>query len=335
MRSKSFFLFAIGVLLFAAAGINAQGFGDRNAASNGPDEGRYAIDGKVVMPDGTPAKYLRVTYTSTRGDNNTTQTDSEGMFRFDNIPSGNYTVTARTEGFQPATETVVISREGSMGQSNRTVLYIRAEGQKKGAFPPSPLLKDVPKEAVAKFEKALEKAAKNDAKAALPLLDEAIALHARFALAYYEKGVIYQKQNDLDNALTSFTKALEIKPDYLEAKMNYGLTLLAMKNNELAAAVFQDVMKQKADMPSAYSNFGIAMLRMGKTDIAEKAFKYTMTLKGGDSLPAAHLYLGGIYLQRKQNAEAIVELQKYLDLMPNASDAPKIKATIEELKKKG
>jgi regulator of sirC expression with transglutaminase-like and TPR domain len=77
------------------------------------------------------------------------------------------------------------------------------------------------------------------------------------------------------------------------------------------------------------------MLGMNRLDIAEKAFKYALSLKGGENLAAAHKYLGGIYMQKNQNAEAAAELQKYIDLMPKAADAEKIKATIGELKKKG
>jgi Tfp pilus assembly protein PilF len=324
-------MLVLAVFLFAVNG-SAQGYGDRNTASNGPDEGRYALTGKVVMPDGLPGKHVRVSYTSTSGASSSMETDDEGAFRFNNIPTGNYSVTARVEGLPTATESISIRDEG-LGQAVTVVIYVRNEGQKKGDFSSNPLFKDVPKEALSKFQKAGEKANSNDPKAALLLLDEAIAAYPQFAMAFYEKGVIYQKQNDLDNAMVSFQKAIAAKPDFLDAKMNYGLTLLAIQNYELAAATFQDVMKQKNDIPSAYSNFGIAMMGMKRYDIAEKAFKYAISLKGGESLAAAHKYLGGIYMQKKQNADAAAELQKYLDLMPKAPDADKIKATIADLKK--
>jgi Tfp pilus assembly protein PilF len=323
-------MLVLAVFLFAVSG-NAQGYGDRNQASNGPDEGRYALTGKVVMPDGLPAKRVRVSYTSTSGASSSMETDDEGAFRFSNIPTGNYSVTARVEGLPTATESISIRDEG-LGQAVTVVIYIRNEGQKKGDFSSNPLFKDVPKDAMAKFQKGMEKAG-NDPKGALLLLDEATIAYPQFAMAFYEKGLIYQKQNDLDNAMVSFQKAIAAKPDFLDAKMNYGLTLLAMQNYELAAAIFQDVMKQKNDIPSAYSNFGIAMMGMKRYDIAEKAFKYALSLKGGESLAAAHKYLGGIYMQKKQNADAAAELQKYLDLMPKAPDADKIKATIADLKK--
>jgi len=322
------------VFLFFVSGAGAQGIGDRNQASNGPDSGIYALAGKVIMPDGMPAKHVRVSYSSTAGASNSMETDEEGTFRFSSIPTGNYTVTARVEGLPAASESITIRDEGMAGQATTVVIYIRNEGQKKGDFSNNPMFKDVPKEATSKYQKATEKA-NSDPKAALLLLDEAIAAYPQFAVAHYEKGVIYQRQNDLDNAMLSFQKAIAAKPDFIDAKMNYGLTLLAIKNYELAAATFQDIMKQKNDIPAVYSNFGIAMLGLGKVDIAEKAFKFALVMKGGENLAAAHKYLGGIYMQKNQNAAAIAELQKYLELMPKATDADKIKATIEDLKKKG
>jgi tetratricopeptide (TPR) repeat protein len=333
-KNSGYVVMLVFAFILFVTGASAQGYGDRNTASNGPDSGIYALAGKVIMPDGMPAKHVRVTYSSTAGASNYIETDEEGTFRFSNIPTGNYTVTARMEGLPAASESVTIRDEGMAGQATTVVIYIRNEGQKKGDFSNNPMFKDVPKEATSKYQKATEKAS-SDPKAALLLLDEATTIYPQFALAFYEKGLLYQKQNDLDNAMLSFQKAIAAKPDFIEAKMNYGLTLLSMKNFELAAATFQDVMKQKNDIPSSYSNFGIAMMGMNRMDIAEKAFKYALSLKGGETLAAAHRYLGGIYMQKNQNADAIAELQKYLELMPKATDADRIKATIEDLKKKG
>ncbi len=334
MKKNSYIVFTLvcAAFLLFVSGAGAQGIGDRNTASNGPDSGRYAIAGKVVRPDGLPAKNVKVSYNSTSGASGSIQSDDQGAFRISNIPSGNYTVTVKVEGVPTATESLTISREGTLGQAEIVVIYLRNEGQKKGDFSANPMFKDVPKEAMAKYQKAGEKSG-SDPKAALVLLDEAIAIHPQFAMAHYEKGLLYQQQSDLDNAMVSFQKAIAAKPDFIDAKMSYGMTLVGMKNYELAASVFQDVMKQKNDIPASYYNFGIAMMGMNRVDIAEKAFKYALSLKGGESLAGAHKYLGSIYMQKKQNAEAIAELQKYLELMPKAGDADKIKAAIEGLKK--
>src|ERR1044072_5679402 len=193
MKKNSYYIvmLALALTLFAA-GANAQGYGDRNTASNGPDSGRYAIAGKVILPDGTPAKRVRVTYSSTAGAGNSMETDEEGQFRFSNIPSGNYTVSVKVEGIPAVNESLIISREGTLGQAETVVLYLRSEGQKKGEFSASPMFKAVPKEAMSKYQKATEKAGSHP-KAALVLFDEAITIHPQFAMAHYEKGLLYQQ----------------------------------------------------------------------------------------------------------------------------------------------
>lgn len=333
-KNSCYVVMLVFAFILFVTGASAQGYGDRNTASNGPDSGIYAIAGKVVMPDGTPAKHVRVSYSSTAGASNYAETDEEGTFRFNNIPTGNYTVTARTEGLPAASESITLRDEGVAGQATTVVIYIRNEGQKKGDLSANPMFKDVPKEAIAKYQKAGEKA-NSDPKGALALLDEAIAAYPNFAMAHYEKGVIYQKQNDLDNAMLSFQKAIAAKPDFLDAKMSYGATLLSMKSYDMAIQVYQDVIKQKNDVPESYLNIGIALVGLQQYGRAAMAFKYVLAMKGGENLAVAHRYLGGIYVATNHNPEALTELQKYLELVPKAPDAEKIKATIEDLKKKG
>ena len=55
--------------------------------------------------------------------------------------------------------------------------------------------------------------------------------------------------------------------------------------------------------------------------------------KGGEKLDMAHLYLGQVYSQKRKNAEAISELEKYLEMVPKAPNADRIKQAIEQLKK--
>lgn len=134
--------------------------------------------------------------------------------------------------------------------------------------------------------------------------------------------------------MAAFVKAIEIKPDFTDAKIQFGITHNSKKNYEVAAQVFLDVIRQKTDDPTVYSNLGIAFVGLKQNDNAEKAFKQAIAMKGGENLAVAHRYLGGIYMQKNQNAQAIEELKKYLELQPKAADADRIKSIIEDLKKK-
>jgi Flp pilus assembly protein TadD len=325
MRSKLFFrvTFVLLSVCAASAVVSAQGIGDRNRPQG---LGNYRIDGKVLMPDGSPAKNVTVNFNGSEVANTSYRTNDEGEFEISGLSNGNYNVSVRVPGFRPESESININGGGA-GQSWPVVIYL------KPATSANPLMKDVPKDALSKYEKGMDKATKDDPKGAIADFDAAIASYPSFAAAYYEKGAAQLKTSDWDGALESFVKAIQIKPDYLEAKYGYGYAEFEKKNYEVASAAFNDVLQQRKDMPEAHMNLGISLFYLKKFDVAETELKAAMATSAGDKLALAHLYLGQIYSQKKQNADAIKELEKYLDLVPKAPNADRIKQAIEQLKK--
>jgi tetratricopeptide (TPR) repeat protein len=308
-----------------------QGIGDRNRPNSG---GTHIVSGKVRLPDGAAAVGARVTLNNTDIGANTQSTDEDGSFTFSGLPEGNYTINVRANGYQQENETFTIERFSAAGQGMQFAFMLQAPGQPKSDPRVSnPLLKGVSKDAISKYEKGMAKMSKEDAKGAVADFDAAIAADPKFAAAYYEKGGALLKANDLDNATAAFVKAIELKPDYTEAKYGYGLTLFQKKNYEVAAAVFNDVLHQRKDMAEAYLNLGISLFYLKNIDAAENALKTAVSTKGGEKLAMAHLYLGQIYSQKKRNAEAVTELEKYLEMVPKAPNADRIKQAIEQLKK--
>ncbi|MEO7539488.1 MAG: hypothetical protein ABIV21_05645, partial [Pyrinomonadaceae bacterium] len=78
---------------------------------------------------------------------------------------------------------------------------------------------------------------------------------------------------------------------------------------------------------------------------AQRKFEMARELTGANDFPLIHKYLGGIYWQKgaatsadKDRRElfqrAVDELEKYVKLLPAATDAQKIRATIAELRTK-
>lgn len=332
---KGVFLFAVIFSFWALPSVNGQGYGDRNRVSG---NGSFTIQGRILMPDGRPASSVKVSLNGADFTTGSTQTDNDGNFTFSNIPAGNYNVSVKgTNEYESENESLTISRDTTPGQMFNLAFHLRPLGMKKSSLNPTnnPLLANVPKDALKKHKNAAESAQKNDFKAAVAYLDEAIGIYPNFALAYNEKGIMLLKQNELDKALEAFSKAIQIKPDYLEAKVNFGYTLLNQKDYQKVEVVMRDVLQQKQDLPSAQMYLGIALIGLKKIDDAEASLKKAISLKGGENLAQAHRYLGGIYMQKKKNAEAIAELEKYLELSPKAADADKIKAMIGDLKKKG
>lgn len=330
-----FLAFAVIFTFWILPDAKGQGYGDRNRAGG---DGRYNIQGRIVMPDGRPAIGVRVSLSGADFTNGSTVTDNDGNFTFSNIPGGNYNVSVKAGSvYESENETLTIARDTTPGQTFNLSFFLRPPGVKKNSLNPTnnPLLADVPKEALKKYKSAAESIQKNDLKSAIAFLDEAIAVHPNFALAYNEKGMLLIKQNELDKALETFVKAIEIKSDYFDAKLNFGFTLLNKKDYEKTEMVMRDILQQRAESLTAQMYLGIALIGLKKMDEAETTLKKVVSTKGGESMAQAHRYLGGIYIQKKKNAEAIAELEKYLQLVPKAADAEKIKTTIEGLKKQG
>ncbi|PYT01793.1 MAG: hypothetical protein DMF63_02840 [Acidobacteria bacterium] len=331
MRRKLQLMFIF--MCLGALGVHGQGIGDRNRA--GDSEGRYTIQGRVYMPDGRPASTVKVDIDNTDGAKSY-YTNVDGTFQTGSVKAGNYTVSVTVPGLATEREFVTIDRDSPAGQSYKIALYLRVDGQKKGDFyTNNPRFKEVPKPALDKFKLGVEKLEKNDGKGAIVLFDEAIAAYPNFAIAFHQKGTAYLKQNELDKALEAFVKAVSISPDYLEAKFSVGYTQYLKKNYEVAAAVFDDVLKQQAEMPEAQMYLGISLFNLKNIDAAESVLKKTVSAKSGEKLALAHLYLGQIYAQKKKNAEAVSELEKYLELLPKAPNADRIKTAIADLKKQG
>jgi len=329
MKNKRNILFMLVFIAAAVLSVSGQGIGDRNRPGNG---GSATISGKVTMPDGMPAKNVKVSISSA-DINTSTYTNVDGFYSFGDMPGGNYTVTVKVEGLPMESESYSIDQDTPAGRTITLPLFLRNPGQKKGDFiSGNPLFKDVPKTALDKFTKAFDKLQAGDPKGAIVLFDEAISEYANFAPAYYERGSAYLKTNDLDKALESFVKAIQIKPDYVEAKYSYGYAEYLKNNFEVAAAVFDDVLKQK-DMPEAHLYLGISLVKLRNVDASIPHFKAAVVAKDDESTALAHRYLGGIYMQKKQNAKAAAELEKYVKLVPKAPDADKLKSTIADLKK--
>jgi Tfp pilus assembly protein PilF len=331
MRSKLQLMFIF--ICLGALGAYGQGIGDRNRAADSGG-GNYTIQGRVYLPDGKPAPDVKVEIVNPDAPGLSFFTNHDGMFQTGNVRAGNFTITVTIPGVPTEREFLTIDRDTPSGRTFNVTLFLHMPGQKKGDFySNNPLFKEIPKPALEKFKKGVEKLEKNDAKGAVASFDEAIAAFPNFAAAYHQKGSAYLKDNELDKALEAFVKAISINPEYVEAKYSVGYTQYLKKNYEVAAAVFDDVLKQQADMPEAQMYFGISLFNLKNLDAAETVLKKTIDAKGGERLALAHLYLGQIYAQKKKNVEAVSELEKYLQLVPKAPNADRIKSAIADLKK--
>jgi Tfp pilus assembly protein PilF len=341
---RPFLLTALFVALFCAAA-HAQGGTDNTGTG-----GRHVIQGRLVFPSNRRADTrLKVRLQSTQSPELSIYTDSNGVFAFNSLNPGSYTVIVEGgDDFETFRESIYIETDiNSMvrGVSGPPIsrpytlqVYLQpksragAEPSKTGVVNAS--LANVPKPALALYNKALELANNRETwSKAVEQLKAALALYPDFALALGELGALYMKLGQPDKAAEAFSQALKLAPDDYATILTYGIALYTLQKFSEAEEQFRKSVEKNRTSPSAHFYLGLVFLKRRDYEDAEKELKSAVEF-GGDGIPQAHYYLGGIYWGKHEYKQAADELETYLRLSPNAEDAARTRATIKDLRSK-
>jgi tetratricopeptide (TPR) repeat protein len=204
----------------------------------------------------------------------------------------------------------------------------------------------VPKAALEAYQKAAAAAQKNDSKAAMQFLIEAVAAKPDFAPALSDLGTLYEKEFQWSKAAETFAALVKVTPKDPSAQTSLGIALyhegddlMSQKKYEdaeklfnVCEAAFRESIKLRSPAPVPHYYIGLIAIKFKAYDDAQRELEASIK-DGGDNMPLAHKMLGGVYISTKKNKEAADELEKYLKLDPKAADAEKIKKTISDLRK--
>lgn len=318
-------------VMLAAFIVNAQAPGSSRGLASG--EGNNMIQGRVHFPSGqaVSGKTIKVSLESVSAFGTmSTVADQDGVFRFTSLTAGDYTVVVDAGAeYEKARESVSIYREASAG--GRTVqvaiqLYPKVDSS-------NPLFANVPQNALSLYQKGSAAARKGDAKAAVESLSAAVAAHPNFAIALSELGSQYLILKQWDKAGEAFEALLKLKPDDVAGHLNLGIVDFNKKKLEDAETHLRKALELKSGGPAAHYYLGLILVSTKRYADAQQEFELTIS-NGGENLPLAHKYLGGLYMSAHKNQQAADELEKYLKLDPKAADADRIKGTIKELRSK-
>ena len=327
------------ILLTACVAVPAQVPGGVGSTRGLPESsGSSVIQGRVYISDGRPIdRRFRVTLEGNE-DTKSTQTDQDGGFRFTGLKSGSYTVIVEGgKDYENAREAVFF--EGGM---RNTVVPIHLKSKADTAA-----LARIPSPARDSYTKGMEALGKGDSKKAVEFLSNAVKLYPDFPQALTELGRQYLLLNQMQRAAETYSALVKLKKEDASAHLNLGIALynvsLALQGEKktdeanLRLAEAESALRQslalKMQGPNPHYYLGLTMIRFKKYDEAQKEMELALA-NGGETLPLAHKYLGGLYLSAKRNKEAADHLEKYLQLEPKAKDADQIKNTIKDLRAK-
>ena len=327
------------MLLLLGATVASAQIGGIDPDPGNPGTGKNTIQGTIFYENGRRLdRRVKVRLRGLSTDN-FMMSDDSGSFTFRRLASGTYTVIidAGSE-FETVTENVDIieppRRGNAPGQTYTVQVMLRpkpAVARPVGTVDASTA--DVP-EAVRKLYKdALDAMATGDHKKAIEQLNESLKLYPKFVPALNQLGVVYMRLKDYDKAQSALRQALELAPDAFTPQLNFGILMIQKKDYVTAAATLQRAVQKDGSSAAAHFHLGKAFINLGAYNKAEKELLQAVSL-GGDYTVEAHRYLGAVYIETKDNARAVAQLEQYLSLAPKAKDADKIREIINQLRAK-
>jgi len=174
---------------------------------------------------------------------------------------------------------------------------------------------------------------KADYDGAIKNFQEALKWNPYFGVIYYDIGQILSEKDIYSLAIENFEKAekyidhpdLPQKLAYLYLKKGQGDKSIT----KLKLAI--SYQKNEKSMVPLYVDLGKLYLQARRYKLAEEAFKNA--LKIDPDFINAHYGLAGAYLNQNKIEEALVELQKVIELAPDSQEANYAKITIQQIMK--
>jgi len=325
-------ILTIALIVSSAAHVKAQVMPGSSRNGGLPSgEGNIMLQGRIHFPSGQSAtgRTIKVSLESINsfGGGNTAVPDQDGVFRFNGLVPGDYTVVVDAgPEFEKAREPVGIYA----GTSGRVVQVTIQLTPRIDAS--NPLFAGVPSNALNLYQKGMAAAKKNDSKAAVASLSAAVAAHPNFAIALNDLATQYMLLKEWDKAGETYEALIKLKPNDPAAHMNLGVVAYNQKKMEDAETHFRKALELKSTGPTAHYYLGLILVSTKRYPEAVTEFEAAVA-NGGENLALAHKFLGGLYMNSKPQ-QAADELEKYLKLDPKAPDADRIKGTIKDLRSK-
>ena len=340
VRSTDRFLFIILGLLFLPVVVNAQGSGKQVTGTGGS----HIIQGYIFFPSGRRAETtIIVKLTSLQYSELEVIPDSSGGFSFSNLLPGNYTVVVNAgDDYEISREGVYIDTDLNLSRQGARLppttrrytvmvhLNLKSNPSSKASVVDANLAA-VPDKARKLYERGVEQARADDTARAAESLKEAVALYPNFPLALNELGVQYLKLRQVDKAVEVLKQSVKLNGESSVSRLNLGIALLEAKQFGEAEEQLREASKRNGNSATAHMYLGIALLRTNKFDEAEKELLLA-TEANAAQLGMANYYLGGLYWRKHDYQRAVEQLEKYLQLTPNAPDAERVRGTIKDLR---
>lgn len=296
------------------------------------------IRGRVILPDGKPiSQAVKVTLKITTGDHTIAYTDQQGLFEFNNLSTGAYTVEVeadRERQFETASERVQVLRSTPVS----VTLMLREKAAKTaeqrhaaGVVSAAELGANVPAKAAEAFERGSRAAREGRPAEAVEHLEKAVTLHPEYLAARNDLGTQLLALGRLEEAEEQLREAARLDPKAFNPQLNLAIVLVGRRRLAEAAEAAERAMELNPASPAARLYAGIAHAGLEDSERAETELAAAYRL-GGAPYALAQFHLGQLYLNRGERALALKAFETYLRDMPDATNAEQVKRMIGVLR---
>ncbi len=278
------------------------------------------LRGRVADPAGAPLDKADVSIVSQRSASIQFElkTDRDGRFVQVGLAPGYYRVSAKKEGFAPASQEVHV-KIAEETACDLTLKPVDTSAQKALTRADQIFLKGNKLYAEQKYAEAAAS------------YNEAIGLDASNWAYHLNLGLAMKKAAKPEEALAAFRKAVELNPESYSANKETGEALAKAGQFAEAKPFYEKAAGLSPEDPDAQYNLGVCLVNVGDSEAALPRFEKTVAIK--PDYADAYYQMASILISQNKVPEAKAALEKFLALAPNHEKAGIARQLLEYLKK--
>ena len=252
---------------------------------------------------------------------------------FSEVPEGEYRVEMSGAGLAPAD----MNNDIYVSSSGPTEFEIAARQRNApglSGLPASTFVSAsdlaVPGRARKELDRSDELIRMGELQQAIDKLKKAIALYPQYALAYNNLGVLYSRLGDRDHEKEALQKAVSLNPSFALAYVNLGRMNMKLEDYAAATAAFSKALSLNPTDASTLILLSYSEFMDQNLDQAIATSRKAHALQKPHAF--AHRVAARAFEQEKQGANAIAELELFLQEEPSSPRSADARQEIEAVK---
>ncbi len=287
-------------------------------------KGKARIEGSVSSDKGEPIVGATVQLRR-YGAGPDVKTDKKGRWAYLGLAGGPWDVDVVAPGYQPRKVSVRLSEIDRLPPMKMTL-----EAVPQAAAAPAPVPKDTSADILAAIQRGNDLLGQKDYAGARAEYEKALAALPDNAVILRGIAQTWYGEKKIDEAIATLKRVVELDPSDAAAPLLLANLLLEKGSLDEAKALLAKLPPDSIKDPGVYVNFGVLLLNQKKP--AEAWSYFDQAVKVGPADADSYFYRGLTAVQLKKKAEAKADLEKYLELAPEGSQAADAKELLKSLK---